>query len=77
MEIKLLLFGQLSEVVGADELVFRDIRDTRGLREALHARFPVLSEMKYVIAVDQKMTDDNASLHEGSTVALLPPFSGG
>jgi molybdopterin synthase sulfur carrier subunit len=76
-KIKLLLFGQIEEIVGSKELIFEGYADTASLIAELHQRFPALVQSKYVIAVNQEMITGNASLSENSIVALLPPFSGG
>ncbi|MFZ6025222.1 MAG: MoaD/ThiS family protein [Bacteroidota bacterium] len=76
-KIKLLLFGQLVEIVGSKELIFEGYTDTASLIAELHKRFPALVQSKYVMAVNQEMITDNTSLSENSIVALLPPFSGG
>ena len=54
-----------------------NVRDTNTLVKELHSLYPVLSDSKYVIAVNNKMVNENTILAENSTVALLPPFSGG
>jgi molybdopterin converting factor small subunit len=47
------------------------------LIKQLHELYPLLAVNKYVIAVDRKVVSDNTILKENSTVALMPPFSGG
>ena len=77
MSINILLFGQLTDITGTDRLVVSDITDTDRLVTKLHHQFPALSQSKYLIAVDKKLIAVNTSLNDQSTVALLPPFSGG
>jgi molybdopterin converting factor small subunit len=36
-----------------------------------------MSGVKYIIAVDKKVIQENTVISETSNVALLPPFSGG
>ncbi|RYY61083.1 MAG: MoaD/ThiS family protein [Chitinophagaceae bacterium] len=76
MDVEVTGFGKISGITGA---AFRvsDVTDTDSLRALLESRYPALKEIKYVIAVDKKMTRENAALTNGSVVALLPPFSGG
>ncbi len=77
MKLRVILFGQLSEITGSSNLLLESITDIKGLREALHKQYPSLANMKYIIAVDKKVIDGDMLLDEKNTVALLPPFSGG
>lgn len=76
MQVNIIIFGQLCELLG-ENLVLNDITDTNSLTETLNKRFPKLADSKYVMAVDKKVVTENISLINNSTVALLPPFSGG
>ena len=76
VEVKLIAFGQLAEILGDDELNLI-AADTAGLEEALNNRFPELKNKKYLLAVNKQVVSINILLTEGATVALLPPFSGG
>mgnify|MGYP006350939347 FL=1 len=77
MKLKVILFGQLSEITGTSNILLERITDIKGLREALHKQYPSLATMKYIIAVDKKVIGGDMLLDEKNTVALLPPFSGG
>lgn len=77
MKLRIILFGQLSEITGSSNLLLESITDIKGLKEALHKQYPSLATMKYIIAVDKKVIDGDMLLDEKNTVALLPPFSGG
>jgi len=72
-----LFFGQLAEIAGVRELDVAGPTDTSGLQQLLKEKFPDLEHMLFNMAVDTVIIDKNTSLHAGSTVALLPPFSGG
>jgi len=76
MQINIIIFGQLCELLG-EKLILDDISDTNSLTETLIKRFPQLADVKYMIAVNKKVVTGNISLTNNSTVALLPPFSGG
>ncbi len=76
MQIKIIIFGQLCEVLG-ETLVMDNIVDTENLQQALHKKFPELAKYKYVMAVNKKQVTTNTALTNNCTVALLPPFSGG
>jgi sulfur-carrier protein len=77
MQINLIIFGRLTDITGKNVMTLLDIPDTNALVKQLHEMYPVLAHNKYVIAVDRKVITANTSLNENSTVALMPPFSGG
>ncbi|HEY2720770.1 MAG TPA: MoaD/ThiS family protein [Chitinophagaceae bacterium] len=76
MKINLIIFGQLCELLG-ENLVLEDVSDTDNLKTLLNQRFPGLVGAKYLIAVNKKVITGKTKLMDNSTVALLPPFSGG
>jgi molybdopterin converting factor small subunit len=76
MEIQIIIFGQLAEITGKS-LTVAGIVDTNSLVAYLHKNFPALEKVKYKIAVDKKLVNQNTLLTENCEVALLPPFSGG
>ena len=71
----------LTEGMNSDHLNRLDdktpIRDTKELKELLFSRFPGLAGIVFNIAVNTVIIESDAELAPGSTVALLPPFSGG
>ena len=77
MKINLLIFGQLTDDTGAATLVLEDITDTDTLNEILLERYPSLKSRKFTVAVNAKLITANTPLTDNSTVALMPPFSGG
>jgi sulfur-carrier protein len=77
MKIKVLIFGQLSDITGKNSMELSDVRDTDQLIGTLNRLFPTLEKVRYACAVDQKIIRNNTRLLDNSTVALLPPFSGG
>ena len=76
MQVNIIVFGQLCDLLG-ENLIFHDIADTNSLTAVLKERFPGLADAKYVMAVNKKLVTENITLTNNSTVALLPPFSGG
>ena len=76
MNIKVILFGKLSDIAGSSVSV-NDVADTDGLINALHNNYPAFANTKYLIAVDKRVIKENTPLNNNSVVALLPPFSGG
>lgn len=76
MSVKIILFGKLAEIAGSSVSI-DNVTDTDSLINVLHKSYPALTNIKYVIAVDKQVIKENTALSRKSTVALLPPFSGG
>lgn len=47
------------------------------LKEKLFDSFPALKEAKFTIALNNQMVLNDPPIPENSTIALMPPFSGG
>ena len=77
MKISIIVFGQLTDIIGNDNLVVSDTKDTDSLMEQLHKLYPALTDTKFLIAVDKQLITANTILTNNNTIALLPPFSGG
>ena len=77
MELSILTFGQITDITSKSELKVTGINTTDELNKKLVELFPALSSVKYSIAVNRKVIQQNTELKDGDTVALLPPFSGG
>ncbi|MCX2481765.1 MoaD/ThiS family protein [Pedobacter sp. MC2016-15] len=77
MNIKILLFGRLTELLGQSVLHMEDVSDTNTLAQRLSSQYPGLAQIKYQVAVNQEIIHGNKALTDGMTVALMPPFSGG
>lgn len=75
--MQILVFGQLKDGVGQSVLQIDHVEDTDLLLQHLLAQYPALRAFSFRIAVDGKMIDGKMPLLPGSTIALLPPFSGG
>lgn len=76
MQVIITTFGQLTELT-ASKIILEDVTDTVMLQQMLIHKYPVLQNTKYAIAVDKKIVSENTAINETSSVALLPPFSGG
>jgi len=76
MAIKIQLYGQLKQITGVSELN-SDAEDTDGLVKEIAARFPLLVNLTYLIAVDRNIVHTNTFIKAGQELALLPPYSGG
>ena len=77
MEVKLIIFGQLTEIIGSGNLILNNVVDTDDLVKHLQDRYPAIAKSKYIIAVNKQVIKENTVLNADSIVALLPPFSGG
>ena len=77
MEIQVIFFGSLIDVTAISFGNVHGSTDTDSLQQLLHQQYPGLQSCKYLIAVNQKMIQQNTQLKNGDTVALMPPFSGG
>jgi molybdopterin synthase sulfur carrier subunit len=75
--MKILFFGQLTDITQQSECMIDNVEDTNQLIEKIHSLYPAIKNCKYRIAVDKKMITGNTELNIHSTIALLPPFSGG
>jgi molybdopterin converting factor small subunit len=75
--IEVRFFGQLTDRTGCTSFQLDNPVDTETLIQSLHDKFPALTGVKYMVAVDNKMVNTNTVLAPGCRVDLLPPFSGG
>ena len=76
MSIQVKIFGRLADIAG-NSIQIKDVADTDSLVKLLHQDYPELADTKYAVAVDKQVIKENTVLAKNSTVALLPPFSGG
>ena len=77
MQVKVLIFGQLTDITGVSEIQVNDVSDRDQLIAALNNQYPGLADSKYAIAVNKQVINENIALTDNSIIALLPPFSGG
>ena len=81
MRCEILLFAQLTEVVGADRLTMEiDEGSTVGdLLEKLCARHEGIAAIRdqVAVAVDERYCAPDTPLLPGQVLALIPPVSGG
>lgn len=77
MNIRVISFGLLREIIGTDPIQLEHVTNTEEVIRQMEKRYPLLSRHQYMVAVDKKITSERSELREGATIALLPPFSGG
>jgi sulfur-carrier protein len=75
--MEIIFFGQLADIAGAAACRVEGEMDTGILKAKLESMFPGLGSVKYMLAVNKKMVQENVPLTGNETVALMPPFSGG
>ncbi|HEX3024577.1 MAG TPA: MoaD/ThiS family protein [Chitinophagaceae bacterium] len=76
MQITVSTFGQLAELT-SPKIIVSDVADTVMLQQKLEEKYPCLQNITYAITVDKKIIAINTAINAASSVALLPPFSGG
>ena len=72
-----LTFGVITEIIGKNSFALESIATTTELKKKLENEFPRLRTINYALAVDKQMVTTEIAISSDSTVALLPPFSGG
>ncbi len=77
MQIKILIFGGLYEVIKESILYVEDVFTTNSLIENLNSKYPGLQDMQYQISVNKNIIYQNTNLKDMDELALLPPFAGG
>jgi len=77
MQVNILIFGQIADIIGTNNILMTDVHDTDDLTNRIKASYPVLNTSKFAVAVDKKIVKENTALNNNNTIALLPPFSGG
>jgi molybdopterin synthase sulfur carrier subunit len=77
MAVKVLLFAQLTELMKAREIIVDEVASTDELIAMLERKYPAFKDSAYVVAVGKDIIQSNTFLASESTVALLPPYSGG
>ncbi len=76
MQVTIITFGQIAELF-CGKITLENVHDTDSLQQRLVEQYPALVNIKYAIAVDKKLVSGNVAISETSSIALLPPFSGG
>lgn len=77
MEIQIISFGKISEFINNQNIEVKDISNTNELKLYLEQSFPNLVGMKYKLALNKNLVQQNLEIHDKDTIAIMPPFSGG
>lgn len=77
MEVKVLFFGVLAEVIGTVFKYYRDVKSIGILKQRLLDDFPEIVYYNFRISLNNEIINDDSKLEDGDEVALMPPFAGG
>lgn len=77
MEVNIIAFGKIAELLPGREWKMEGISSTSALRERLEKDYPDLKDLPYLVAVNKQIASGDQPLSPGAEVALLPPYSGG
>ena len=77
MEMELLYLGQLMDITGCSTQRLQHVADTDSLRMLVYAQYPGLQQVKFMIAINNKLVSGNQPIPADARVAFMPPFSGG
>lgn len=77
MELQITIFGQLTDITESSRISLPSVSNTDELLAALKQQYSALGTAKFVVAVDKKIIQENTEITANSSIALLPPFSGG
>lgn len=75
--MQVLVFGQLKEITGSGIINVPQAASTDELVAWLAATYPAIAGLKYLVAVDKEIVQENILLKEENIIALLPPYAGG
>lgn len=77
MNIEVLFFGQLTDITKCSTMSIDNPGSIYKLKSKLINRYPALEHMKFIIALNNKITLEDELIEVNSKIAIMPPFSGG
>lgn len=77
MEIEIISFGQIAEFINRQKIKVEGIANTDAFKQYLEDRFPALKGMKYKLALNKNIVQQNTEITNQAIIAIMPPFSGG
>lgn len=77
MEIQIISFGKISEFINNQNIDVEGISNTDELKLYLEQSFPDLAGMKYKLALNKNLVQQNLKIQDKDMIAIMPPFSGG
>lgn len=75
--IRIKAYGLIADIIGAKEIEADTVPDTELLRQYLIQQYFGLQGKQFAMAIGNKIVSSKQTIHEGNTISLLPPFSGG
>jgi sulfur-carrier protein len=81
MQCQVLIFSHLADVAGTKRMML-DVPDgttVDGVLDVICAQYPAIVSHRrtLAVAVDERYCSRSTLLHDGCTLALIPPVSGG
>jgi molybdopterin synthase sulfur carrier subunit len=77
MHIGIVSFGKISEFIGNQKVEIPGLSNSDELKVYLEETYPKLKNLKYRLALNNKLVHKNLPVADNDTVAIMPPFSGG
>ena len=77
MKIKVRLFGMIAEAAKSNEIELEDVVDTNELKKIIIKIIPRIVDMKFAVAINNKLETGNVQMSDKDEIDLLPPFAGG
>jgi sulfur-carrier protein len=77
MDIEVLFFGVLSEVVKTRNKHYRDVKTISDLMFRIEDDFPEIVHYNYLISLNNEIIIEDIVLKANDEIALIPAFTGG
>ncbi|ARS40457.1 molybdopterin synthase sulfur carrier subunit [Sphingobacteriaceae bacterium GW460-11-11-14-LB5] len=77
MKIEMISFGKIAEFINNQKIDIAGIADTDAFKQYIENEFPALKSMKYKLALNKNIVQENTEITNNATIAIMPPFSGG
>jgi molybdopterin converting factor small subunit len=77
--INLLVFGVFTDIFKDNQLALEipDALSVGQLKAYIIKNYPEAAALNFAVAVDEAYADDDLTITENQTIALIPPVSGG
>ena len=75
--MKIRIFGNLTDIFGADNYTIEPVATVSDLKEKLEQVFPQLGSYIYLTVINDEIAQANSFIPPDAEIALLPPYSGG
>lgn len=75
---KITYFGLIADQTKVTEEVFNfENKSVKYLKDWLFEKYPNIKEIKFQMAVNLKLENEDRIILQGEDIAILPPFAGG